>query len=105
MYRIQQNKLFIFLLFVFVIAHIQWFKFNTILTYSDWSFWPISVIKELLMTCGTWINYFGFGKVNIQIPFILFKIFWSLGANIGLSYDQVTKITFFIPIVLLGVTS
>jgi hypothetical protein len=85
-----------------VISHLQWFNPYSVLNFSDWSYWPNEAVKQLWNSYGTWINFFNFGAVNIQLPFNFFKSIWSLFANLGFSYDLATKITFLIPIAILG---
>jgi len=91
---------FILILIAFF-THISWFNFNTILTYGDWSYWSHTSVLEAYYSWGTWISNAGFGSPNIQIPFYLFISLWSFFARLGLSYDQATKLTFFIPIAFL----
>src|SRR2546430_1470903 len=93
------------LLAVAFISHLQWFNPYSILTHSDWSYWPQQALKELWYSWGTWVDFQGIGVPNVQIPFIVFNIIWSALANLGFNYDVATKITFFIPVAILGFVS
>jgi hypothetical protein len=93
------------LLCITVIMHMLWFNPSSTITSSDWGHYQNSVIKELHHTAGTWMSYDEFGSVNIQLPFYIFMSAWSLLGNLGLSYDAASKITFFIPIAILGFTA
>lgn len=106
MISIFKKNFYIILLFLIaILTHLQWFNFFSILTHSDWYFWPNEATKQLWNSWGTWINYLGLGTVNIQLPFNLFTSIWSIFTNVGLSYDISTKITFLIPIAILGFLS
>lgn len=99
---IKNNKFILFLVFFAIFTHLQWFNLGSVLTFSDWSYWPNEATKQLWNSWGTWINYWNFGSVNIQISFLFFNFFWSIFTNIGFSYDFATKITFLIPVAILG---
>ncbi len=90
------------LVLIGVLSHLVWFNFGTILNHSDWTFWGQQAIKELWYSWGSWLSFNGFGAVNIQIPFLGFNLVWSLFGLIGWSYDAATKVTFMIPIAVLG---
>jgi len=101
-------KKYKYILFIFAIApisHLQWFNPFSILNSSDWSYWPNEAIGQLYNSYGAWVNFFNFGAVNIQLPFNLFASVWSLFANLGFSYDFAVKITFLMPIAILGFVS
>ncbi len=103
MINLIKNKIYPFTLFLIAfLSHLVWFNPTTIVAFSDWNFWPNEPTKELWNSWGTWINFSNFGDVNIQIPFLFFDSLWSLITNFGFSYDIATKITFLIPIALLG---
>ena len=99
------NIAVIFLLFLSIITHWQWFDINTILTFADWHYWHDETAKQLWYGWGTWLHNRDMGSSNIQLYFYLFQSVWSLLANLGLSYEIATKITFFIPISVLGFLS
>ena len=99
---LKKSKYILFLIAIALISHLQWFNLNSILNFSDWSYWPTEPVNQLYNSWGTWVNFFNFGSVNIQIPFLFFKSIWSLITNLGFSYDLATKITFLIPIAILG---
>ena len=91
------------LLLVFaVLTHLNWFNPFSILTYSDWYYWPNEAVKQLFSSYGSWVNFWNFGSVNIQLQFNIFKFPWALLTNLGLNYDQAVKITFLVPIAILG---
>ena len=93
------------LLFLALITHRQWFNPFSVLNFSDWVYWPNAATNQLYNSYGTWINFFNFGSSNIQLTFNLFTSIWSLLSNLGLSYDFATKVTFLIPIAVLGFIS
>ena len=98
-----KNNKYIFLLLVIALAsHLQWFNPFSILNSSDWSYWPNEAVNQLYYSYGAWVNFFDFGSANIQLPFNFFNSIWSVFTNLGLSYDFATKVTFLIPIALLG---
>ncbi|MCX6717244.1 MAG: hypothetical protein NTU76_01025 [Candidatus Taylorbacteria bacterium] len=99
---LRKKKYLLLLIFASIITHLQWFNPFSILNYSDWSYWPNEATSQLYNSYGTWINFSNFGLVNIQLPFNLFTFIWSLIVNLGSSYDFATKITFLIPIAILG---
>jgi len=101
----KRNKYIFFLILIALISHLQWFNPFSILNSSDWNYWPNEVVVQLYYSYGTWINFFNFGIVNIQLTFNLFTSIWSIFANLGFSYDFATKITFLIPIAILGFVS
>ncbi|MFA5993857.1 MAG: carbohydrate binding domain-containing protein [Parcubacteria group bacterium] len=80
----------------------QWFNIFSILNSSDWGYWPSETTKQLVDSYGAWIDFFNLGSVNIQLTFNLFTLIWSVITNLGFSYDLATKITFLIPIAILG---
>lgn len=84
-----------------VLSHWPWFDFSTTLTFRDWSHWPDAAVREL-GSWGSWSSFFNLGLPNVQIYFFPFKAAWAAFANLGLSYDDATKITFLIPIAILG---
>lgn len=88
-----------------IASHLQWFNPVSILTFSDWYYWPHEPVKELWSSWGTWLGYWNVGRINIQIPFLLFMSLWSGLAHLNLSYDIATKITFFMPIAIMGFLS
>lgn len=88
-----------------VISHWQWFDFSSILNFSDWYYWPDLPTRQLLDSWGTWVNFWNFGSGNIQLYFNVFNSVWALITSAGFSYDVATKVTFFIPIALLGFLS
>ena len=98
-------KYLIILLLIAFFTHLSWFNLFNILTYSDWYYWPDEAVIQLFSSYGTWINFWNFGSVNIQLQFNLFKFLWAFFANSGLSYDQAAKITFLIPIAISGFLS
>lgn len=98
---IRYKYLFILLIFA-LLTHLNWFDFYNILTYSDWYYWPNEAVKQLFSSYGSWVNFWNFGSVNIQLQFNVFKFLWALLTNIGLSYDQAVKLTFLFPIAILG---
>ena len=81
-----------------VLAHRPWFDPRTILTSGDWQYWPDEAVRQLHYAWITWLHLYNFGDANPQLPFYGFKVIWSLLVNLGLHYDQATKLTFFIPI-------
>lgn len=83
---------------VSAISHIYWFNPFSILTFSDWYFWPNEATSELWNSWGAWLNYWNLGNLNAQISFMPFKLIWAILTNMGFSYDQAVKITFLIPI-------
>ncbi len=93
------------LVIVSVVTHLAWFNPLNVLTYGDWQYSFDELTKQLSYSNGAWLGYLDFGFANIQITFYLFKIIWSTATNLGLTYDQVAKITFFIPIAILGYIS
>jgi len=95
----------ILLVIIAVLTHVNWFIPTTTLTFSDWSFFTMPAIKELWHTWGAWLGFANLGGPNIQIPFLFFDSIWSLIGNLGFSYDIATKITFFIPVAILGFIS
>lgn len=98
-------KKYKFILFLFLIAtlcHLQWFNYNSILSSSDWNYWPNDAACQLYNSYGLWINFFNFGSENIQLSFNFFTTIWSFVTYLGFSYDFATKITFLIPIAILG---
>lgn len=104
--RLRKGEIYpvVILLAVAILSHWRWFDLTSNLSFSDWQYWPAAATKEALVTWGAWLTY-GLGSQNIQIPFLSFVSIWSLLAHIGLSYDFGTKLTFFIPIALLGFIS
>jgi len=99
------NRYIILLVILGIVTHIEWFNPFSILNHSDWSYWPLAATKQLLFSYGTWVNFFGFGGINIQLPFNFFTTIWSVFCNINLSYDIATKVTFLIPIAIFGFVS
>lgn len=95
---------FMLLIFTFLI-HLNWFDFYNILTYSDWYYWPNEAARQLSSSYGSWVNFWNFGYINIQLQFNVFNFLWALLTNIGLSNDQAVKITFLFPIAILGFLS
>lgn len=90
------------LISIAILAHTEWFNPNSILTFSDWQYWPTETVNTLPWTWSAWFSFGQFGRPNIMLAFYPFKFLWSLITNIGFSYDIATKLTFFIPIALLG---
>lgn len=88
-----------------IITHLKWFSFGNILNNADWGYWPDEAVKELYYSFSSWRGFTNFGFVNIQIYFNLFSSVWSFLANIGSSYDTAVKITFLIPIAIMGFLS
>ncbi|MBU3978221.1 hypothetical protein KJ980_02020 [Patescibacteria group bacterium] len=101
----KKYKYIFFLIIIALISHLQWFNPFSILNSSDWSYWPDKAVSQLYYSWGAWINFFNFGAVNIQLSFNFFKSIWSLFTNLGFSYDLATKVTFLIPIAILGFIS
>ncbi len=88
-----------------VISHWIWFAPNSTLTFRDWLIWPESATRELANSWGSWLSFFDLGTPNIQIYFLPFQATWGLLTNHGFTFDQAAKVTFLIPIVLLGFLS
>ncbi len=88
-----------------VASHLQWFNFPSLLNFSDWYYWPNKPVQQLFESWGIWVNFWDLGSTNIQIYFFAFKSVWSAISYAGFSYDVATKVTFFIPIALLGFIS
>lgn len=106
MYHFLLKNKFLLLLFVIGIAtHLLWFDPQSVLAYSDWKYWSGESISQLWYSWGTWISFWNFGSVNIQIPFLLFNSLWSLIVFLSPIESLASKLTFFIPISLLGFTS
>lgn len=102
----KKNLFFILLLSsIAILSHWIWFNFSSILTYGDWYYWPNEAVKELYYSWGTWLGNLSFGSVNVQLPFNLFMLTWSLIGNLGGSYDTAVKLTFLIPISILSFIS
>lgn len=95
----------IILLIIAIVSHVIWFYPDSVLTFSDWQYWPNSAVGEMWNSWGTWVPYFNFGQINIQIPFLPFVSCWSFLVNHGFTYDFAAKITFFIPIAIIGFLS
>lgn len=93
------------LIFIAVISHWQWFNFSSVLNFSDWYYWPNEPVAQLWNSWGAWISFWNFGLGNIQLYFNMFNAAWAGIVSIGFSYDAAAKITFFIPIALLGFLS
>ncbi|MFA6995152.1 MAG: hypothetical protein WC249_01950 [Patescibacteria group bacterium] len=102
---LKKYKYLLFLIIIAFVSHLQWFNPFSILNSSDWTYWPDEAVKQLYNSYGAWINFFNLGSVNIQIPFNFFNSIWSLITNLCFSYDFSTKITFLIPIAILGFIS
>lgn len=103
MKKLLKNNLNIFILIIAgIIIHIQWFKLNDIFSFGDWGYWPVAITNKLYNSYGTWISFLNFGSVNIQIYFNIFTSIWSMFTNLGFSYDLATKVTFLIPVAILG---
>ena len=89
-----------------IISHREWFNLNSILTFSDWNWWPTSSAKTLFLDWGAWIHEFwGLGTPNIQLYFHSIYSVWSFLIKVGMTYDQAVKINLFIPIAILGFLS
>lgn len=99
------NKFGIALFVIAIITHYEWFNVFSALTSGDWGYWSDQVISQLYFSYGSWINFFDFGSVNIQVSFNAFTLIWSLLTNLGFSYDLAMKVTFLIPIAILGFIS
>jgi hypothetical protein len=91
--------------FIAIIIHLPWFKFSTILTGGDWSYWPNEEVKQVLYSWGAWMGNSDFGIVNVQIPFNLFMSAWWLLVHLGMTYNQAVKLTFLIPIAIFNFLS
>ena len=85
-----------------IVTRLQWFNPASVLTHSDWSYWAQSAMKQLRYGWASWLTFSGLGAPNIQIPFLGFNLVWCLLALFGQSYDTATKITFLMPVALLG---
>jgi len=97
---------YILLLLLFsILIHPIWFGLNTILTAGDWYYLYDEMIRQLFYSWGTWTDFNNFGNVNMQIPFNLFMSLWSFLTYIGVTFDQATKLTFFLPISILSFLS
>lgn len=88
-----------------IVTHINWFNPISMLTFGDWYYWPKTAIIQLWNSGGTWLNFWNFGKPNIQINFYFFELIWSFIGYLGFSFDVAAKITFFIPIAIFGFLS
>lgn len=88
------------LIFIAVLVHRTWFDFSTILTHGDWIYWHKETVKELLTGWGTWIQFMNLGSPNIQTSQYLFMSAWYLLSQLGVTFDQAAKLTFFVPISL-----
>ena len=100
-----QYYFFVLLLILAIITHVNWFNPSTTLNSGDWLFFPDEIVKQLWRNWTTWITFGELGYSNPQISFYFFKLIWSIIGNLGFSYDVATKITFFIPIAILGFIS
>lgn len=106
-FNIIKKYKYVFLLLILCIAsHLYWFDPRKILTFSDWYYWPLTPLRELFYSEGTWINHWdGFGQSNIQLYFNGFQMIWSLLANLGLGFNISSRLTVLIPISILGFVS
>ncbi len=96
------NKIYVFaLVLLSILVHNAWFNPTTALTSGDWGYLSPQQVQEIGNVWQTWISTDNFGQTNIQLPFAIFMNIWDALALLGLGYDAVTKITFFIPIALL----
>ena len=86
-------------------THLAWFLPGSIITSSDWYYWHDESVSQLWYSSGTWLTYWNTGRQNIQIFFNLFTAAWSVLVAQGLSYDFSVKLTFLIPISILGFIS
>lgn len=102
----KKHLLYIIALFLIgIVTHLAWFNMGTILSSSDWNYWPNEAVQQMYNSWGTWTTFLNFGTPNIQLSFNFFTSIWSIFANLGLSFDVATKSTFLIPIALLGFVS
>ncbi len=101
----KKNYFVILLICVAVVSHQEWFNLNSILTSGDWRFWPTETMKEYISSYGTWIGDRNIGKANIQIYFNIFHSIWSVFTNWGFTTEQISKLTVFIPVAILGFIS
>lgn len=100
------NRTFqLLLVLVGIATHLVWFSPFSTITFSDWYYWHDEPVRELWNSWGTWIGFWNTGSQNIQIFFNVFKLCWAALTGLGLSYDSAVKITFLIPISLLGFLS
>ncbi len=88
-----------------IVTHLNWFNPTSVINFSDWLYFPDKTVSELWFSWGAWNSFWNLGHSNLQISFFPFKLIWSIIALLGLSYDTATKLTFFIPIALLGFVS
>jgi hypothetical protein len=92
----------ILLITIAIVSHIAWLTPDSIITFADWSHWSHTALLEAHKGWSTWLSYEEFGRPNIQVAFYPFILIWSLIGNLGGSYDLAVKITFMIPIIILG---
>ncbi len=106
MKKLNKDIIFIgILILIGIISHLEWFNPYSILNDSDWYFWYNETIRELNVAYGAWNNMFGFGVPNIQLYFNIFKIQWYVIGTLGFSYDIAAKISFLIPVAIMGFIS
>jgi hypothetical protein len=100
-----KNKYILILLLIAIFSHLQWFNPFSILTFSDWNYWPDDAVRQLWYGWGTWLSINDLGSVNIQIYFLFFDLIWSFLTNLHLSFDIAVKVTFLVPISIFGFLS
>jgi len=96
----------VLLVVIAILSHRLWFVPNSVLTFSDWYWWPDDTVSGLLSGWGSWVHvYWGLGTPNVQIYFNIFMALWSVFVRLGLGFDQAVKINMFIPIAIMGFLS
>lgn len=91
------------LIVIAIIGHPAWFTPGSVLTFGDWQYRHDQQLKEMTQSWQTWVPFENTGSVNVLMSgFPLRGLAWGLLAQAGLSYDDITKITLFIPVAILG---
>lgn len=102
----KRNWIYVLILaLIGIITHTNWLNPTSVINFSDWLYFPDKTVSELWFTWGAWNPFWNMGFPNLQVSFYPFKFIWSIIGLLGFSYDTATKLTFFIPIALIGFIS
>lgn len=90
---------------VLVIIHINWIFSLSPLISGDWPYFGIEQLKEWAPLHSSWINYESFGRPIVQGNFIILFSTYSWFASLGLDFSVISRILFFIPVLICSALS